>query len=233
MPNITDTEKLLSFRDQFCCIQLIVAMVSDNELQITTSSIYPGISGEGDNQSKLKAKLKDLYYLPNSVIKLSESSVLHDLIDRYFDEPSKLSSVVMSDDFASLLVNVTGSSDAEPRLKLMLGNANYRCAFSNTDNLDFVEQTKLADQDVTILSSSEQGKLALLVHAIASDKAVRDDVNACTERSEIVTILTSIKFVNAQHISTQTAGIIGDYLSCNDANGLTTFLGTNTYKASW
>ncbi|MCJ8350922.1 hypothetical protein [Moritella sp.] len=233
MSNTTDIEKLFLFRDQFCCIQLIVAMVSDNELQITTSSIYPGISGEGDNKAKLKAKLKDLYYLPNSVIQLAESNVLLDLVDRYLDEPSKLSSVVMSDDFASLLVDVTGSLDAEPRLKLLLGNANYRCAFSNTDNLDFVEQTQLADKDVTILSSTEQGKLALLIHAIASDKAVRDDVIACTQKSEIVTILSSIKLANAQCISMQTAGIISDYLSCNDVNGLTTFLGSNTYKASW
>lgn len=230
---MTQTEKLLEFRDQFCCIELIVAMVTDPALQITTSSIYPDISGDSASADKLKLKLKNLYYTPNSVINLAESEVLLGLINTYFDEPGKLSSVVMGDTFTELLVDTTATVDAEDKLKVMLGNANYRCAFANIDTLEFTEQTALTPDEVVILSSNEQGNLALLIHNISSNSALRKSIYESDQLDTIVNQLGGVTLPNGQNIAPETADIIAKYLVANDVCGLTSFLGTNTYKASW
>lgn len=243
-----NTEALFNFRDRFCCLQLTVSMILNNSLQDSTSSLYPLVANDIAEQ----LKLKNLYYLPNSVIKLSDSHVLNNLIALTLGPLEDLSYVVMSNEFATYLVNTSGKPTAQAEVQLILGNSNYHCAFAPTsDYFSFTEQkslTKLSKE--AQLSISEQQNLGLLTHCIASNQDDRDTIQTCLVNSslsdsakadQLITIFSAIELphsVGQQHhgartISPETASIIANYLVMDNVSELTTFLGVNIYSASW
>ncbi len=239
MSNQTNTEKLFAYRDQFCAIKLVIAMVLDNKLQAATSSIYPSISGSSESAIKQRSKLKNLYYIPHSSIEVNESTVLLSLIEDNFGPLEKLSSVVLSDAFAADLVAQTASSDAENELTLTLGNAGMRCAFTKDNGVEFTPQNKVYDFDGQagfILSSDEQKNLSLLVYQIASTLEQRDAVQQLISQgqaSPLAELFGQIELANGQRVTPATAEQLAQFLTSDNIDKVTTFIGINMYKPSW
>ncbi|MFT5807404.1 MAG: hypothetical protein ACI9LG_001695 [Moritella dasanensis] len=243
------TEELFHFRDQFCCLQLTVSMILDTGLQNSTSRLYPLVK----NSFTASEELKNLYYLPNSMITLSKSDFLLDLIGVHLGYLKDLSNVVMSDGFARMLVEKSGTDSAKSMIELILGNANYRCAFAPiAENLYFSEQEHLTKLDADkILPISEQNNLGLLTNYLASNANTRKEVQTCLnddslndfqKQKQIIKVLTSIQLplskgstdnISPRNITAETAGIIVNYLVAGNMSELSTFLGVNIYSASW
>jgi hypothetical protein len=243
------TKELFDFKDQFCCLQLTVSMILDTGLQNSTSRLYPSVK----EYLVASEELKNLYYLPNSMITLDKSDVLLDLIKLHLGSLQDLSDVVMSDAFASMLVKTSGATTAKSDIELILGNANYRCAFAPiSEHLSFNEQEQLTKLTADkILSISEQNNLGLLTHYLASNAQCREQVqgyvadasiNENEKEQGIIKLLISMQLPaskgeevehSARNISSETAGIIAKYLITNNISELSTFLGVNIYSASW
>ena len=249
---VSGLEDFLKFRDQFCTLQLAYEMIVDDSLLSVTTNIYPDLSSESEGDFS-RLKLKNLYYIPNTVIDLSESSVLKRLVIKYCFDPlsppdeddAALSSMMMNDGFAEYLVLTTAGDKGPVELgvSLVLGNSSFRCAFSDiSNNIVFEEQSELeSEYDKPKNSKSENRVLGRAIHKISSDNGIRNSIQDAIkegDQSSIKTIiLKTLNEENEYHareeLLDETAGLISECLVKNKVKKLTSFLGDSIYGVSW
>lgn len=194
--------------NDLCCMQLLYAQATKPELRQITNSLYSTLISTPEN----RATLRDEYYVPNSALKISDTSI------------------TMTKDYADMLVQISGSTAAAVLVNQKLGEVAFRSVFT-ADRQPIFELAGgvSVPSSAPSLTEIQQKALVLTLWHLALNDTDRTNLLHSQDKSNA---LQQIK-VNDLSLDADVADWIATQLNSNNVVDLKDFLGYYLYKATW